>query len=230
MIKFKELYELWRRDNLFDQAIKDSRQMLRNTSEMYEEAVKSLRERDEGEIKTDVYKKDHEINLFQKEVRNKITKHLAITGGANLIPGLILTSIIIDIERIGDYTKNIADLTFAHPKRLKCGKYEKEVKKIEKECLNLFQDAIDLNESSNKVAAQAILDKRRWVTKKCDEIIVELIQEERKIKSAGIAVMTALYIRYLKRVAAHLLNIITSVTSPFEKIGFLKMEDADDKK
>ena len=63
MIKFKELYELWRKDNLFDQAIKDSRTMLKNTSEMFEEAVKSLREKDNGEISDEVYKKDHEINL-----------------------------------------------------------------------------------------------------------------------------------------------------------------------
>ena len=85
--------------------------------------------------------------------------------------------------------------------------------------------AIDINETSNKTAAQMLIDDKKWVTKRCDEILVELIKEERKIKSAGIAVTTALYIRYLKRIAAHLLNILTSVTSPFEKIGFLKMED-----
>jgi phosphate uptake regulator len=225
MIKFRELYELWRSDNLFDQAVKDSRQMLKNTSEMFTEAIKSLRENDNGEISHEVYEMDHVVNLYEQEVRNKITKHLAITSGANLIPGLILTSIIIDIERIGDYTKNIMDLAFAHPKRLKCGKYEKEVKKIEKECVKLFRDVIDINETSNKEAAQLLIDEKKWVTKKCDEILVELIKEERKIKSAGIAVTTALYIRYLKRIAAHLLNILTSVTSPFQKIGFLKMEN-----
>jgi len=225
MLKFRELYELWRKDNLFDQAVKDSRQMLKNTCEMFEEAIISLREKDDGEISDDVYKKDHEVNLYVQEVRHKITKHLAITSGHNLIPGLILTSIIIDFERIGDYTKNIVDLALAHPQRLKCGKYEKEVKNIEKECLNLFHEAIDINETSNKTAAQALLDEKKWVTQKCDEILVELIKEERKIKSSGVAVSTALYIRYLKRVAAHLLNILTSVTSPFEKIGFLKMAD-----
>jgi len=221
MLRFKELFELWRKDNLFEQAVNDSRLMLKNTGEMFEEAVKSLRDKDDGEISDEVYKKDVDINRYEQEVRNKILKHLAITSGANLIPGLILTSIIIDIERIGDYTKNIMDLALAHPKKLKCGKYEKEVKKIEKECSKLFNDAIAINETSNKAAAQALIDEKKWVVKRSDEILIELIREERKIKSAGVAVTTALYLRYLKRVAAHLINILTSVTSPFQKIGFL---------
>lgn len=221
MLRFKELFELWRKDNLFDQAVKDFREMLKNTCIMYEKAVKSIREKDEVELCGDVYKHDVEINKYEQNVRNKILKHLAITGGTNLIPGLILTSIIVDTERIGDYTKNIADLTCANPKRLKCGKYEKEVKKIETECSLLFQEVISINETSDKVAAQKIIDEKKWVIKKCDEILIELIREERKIKSAGIAVTTALYIRYLKRIAAHLINILTSFISPFEKIGFL---------
>jgi len=228
MLRFKELYELWRKDNLFDQAIKESNLMLKNTSEMFEEAVKSLRERDEGEISNEVYKMDREINQYEQEVRLKILKHLAITGGANLIPGLILTSIIIDVERIGDYTKNIVDLALAHPKKLKCGKYDKEVKKIEKECSKLLNNVIAINETSNKKAAQVLIDETQWIPKKCDEILDELIREERKVKSAGIAVTTTLYVRYLKRITAHLINILTSLVRPFDRIGFLdKVEEND---
>jgi phosphate transport system protein len=227
MLRFREVFELWRKDNLFEQAVKDFREMLENTCSMYEEAVKSLRDKDDGEISDEVYRRDIEINRYEQEVRNKILKHLAITGGANLIPGLILTSIIIDAERIGDYTKNIVDLANAHPKKLKCGKYEKEVKKIENECSNLFREVIAINETSNKIAAQQIIAEKKWVVKKCDEIIGELIREERKIKSAGVAVTTALYIRYLKRIAAHLINILTSIVSPFEKIGFLSEPNKD---
>ena len=221
MLRFKELYELWRRDNLFDQAIKDSNLMLKNTNKMFEEAVKSLREKDEGEISDEVYKMDREINQYEQEVRAKILKHLAITSGANLIPGLILTCIIIDMERIGDYTKNILDLALAHPQKLKCGKYNKKIKNIEKECSKLFNDVIAINEISNKDAAQELIDEKKWITRDCDEILGELIREERKIKSAGIAVTTALYVRYLKRITAHLINILTGVVCPFDKIGFL---------
>ncbi|MCK4774824.1 MAG: PhoU domain-containing protein, partial [Candidatus Krumholzibacteria bacterium] len=101
MFRFKELIELWRSDNLLTQALNDSHLMLESTEEMFTESVKSLRESDTGEMGVDVYKKDQIVNEYQREVRGKVLKHLAITGGANIIPGLILTSIVIDIERIG---------------------------------------------------------------------------------------------------------------------------------
>jgi hypothetical protein len=49
-----------------------------------------------------------------------------------------------------------------------------------------------------------------------------LIREEDEALQVGDAVSTALYVRYLKRVAAHLLNIATSVVNPFRAIGFVK--------
>ena len=34
------------------------------------------------------------------------------------------------------------------------------------------------------------------------------------------AVTTALYVRFLKRISAHLMNIASSVVNPFDRIGF----------
>jgi hypothetical protein len=36
----------------------------------------------------------------------------------------------------------------------------------------------------------------------------------------------ALYVRYLKRVTAHLLNILSSVVNPVERIGYREEEEA----
>jgi phosphate transport system protein len=118
MFRFGEIIELWRSDNLLTQAFSDSYAMLQSTHEMFRASVKSLRHSDNGEMGFDVYEKDQMVNKYEREVRQKVLKHLAITGGANLIPGLILTTIVIDIERIGDYTKNIKDLAMTHPKLL----------------------------------------------------------------------------------------------------------------
>ena len=43
---------------------------------------------------------------------------------------------------------------------------------------------------------------------------------------AALSVAAALYIRYLKRISAHLMNIASSVVNPFERIGF-KSEGPD---
>jgi len=220
MFRFKELIELWRSDNLLTQALNRSHAMLESTEEMFIESVKSLRESDTGEMGMDVYKKDQMVNEYQREVRGKVLKHLAITGGANIIPGLILTSIVIDIERIGDYTKNIKDLAVAHPKRLECASYEEDIQKIEKGVAELFRRALPALKQSDKVAADKLIRENWWMIRRCDEILEELIIERDTSLSPGDAVSTAIYARFLKRIAAHLINMLTSVVNPFEFIGF----------
>ena len=220
MFRFGEIIELWRSDNLLTQAVNDSHRMLENTHTMFTESVKSLRRSDNGEMGVNVYEQDQMINRYEREVRSKVLKHLAITGGANLIPGLILTSIVIDIERIGDYTKNIKDMAIAHPKKLECGIFEADMQRIEAGVEALFEKAIPALKSSDKDTARELVADNWWMLKKADEILNELINEKDPSLRSGAAVATGMYGRFLKRIAAHLMNVLTSVMNPFESIGF----------
>ncbi|MDH3214961.1 MAG: hypothetical protein OEN01_01555 [Candidatus Krumholzibacteria bacterium] len=225
MFRFKEIIELWRSDNLLTQALKDSHAMLESTGEMFAESIKSLRESDSGEMGMDVYEKDRVVNKYEREVRRKVLKHLVITGGTNIIPGLILTSIVIDIERIGDYTKNIKDLAVAHPRRLTCGVHEDDIKKIEQGVAELFRQVPPVFKSTDKATASALMRDNWWMLKRSDEILDDLIKEKDKSLSSGAAVSTAMYARFLKRIAAHLINILSGVVNPFEGIGFREEDD-----
>jgi len=225
MFNFKELIELWRTDNLLTQALNDSNMMLSSTHEMFVESVRSLRQSDKGEMKINVYDKDQQVNRYEREVRRKVLKHLAITGGVNIIPGLILTSIVIDIERIGDYTKNIMDLAVAHPKRLDCGKYEDDVSKIETDVEKLFESVIPAVKSTDRPAAKRLIKENWWIIEKCDDIVDGLIREVDPALGPTEAVSTGMYARYLKRIAAHLINVASSVVNPFEGIGFHREEE-----
>jgi len=220
MFRFKELIELWRTANSLTQALEDSHEMLERTHEMFEHSVKSLRQSDTAEMDVDIRKMDEAINSYEQQVRHKILKHLAITGGTNLIPGLILTSIVIDIERIGDYTKNIKDLAISHPTRLDCCKYNDDISAIEKGVGEIYEKIRPTLETSNAKAARSLMIDHWWILKKCDEIVAELIQRPDPELDPRDAIATALYTRYLKRIAAHLINIATSVFNPFERIGF----------
>ncbi len=220
MFLFNELIELWRSDNSLTQALNDSHAMLESTNQMFHESVRSLRESDAGEIGMNIYEKDQAVNRYEQQVRRKVLKHLAITGGVNIIPGLVLTSIVIDIERIGDYTKNIMGLAVAHPKRLHGGRYEEDLQKIEKSVGSLFEKLPPTLRSSAKEAARELMSENSWIAKNCDHIVDSIIQTDDKTLAPGDAASIALYARYLKRISAHLLNITSSVVNPFEKVGF----------
>jgi phosphate transport system protein len=227
MFRFKELIELWRSDNLLTQALNDSNTMLASTYEMFKASVRSLRESDGGRMEIDIYEKDQVVNKYEQEVRRKVLKHLAITGGVNIIPGLILTSIVIDIERIGDYTKNIMELAIVHPKRLKAGLLETDIVRIEANAARLFEGVVPALKVSDRTAAVRLMEESLWMIGKCDELLRTLTTTEVPTLKPPEAVSLALYVRYLKRVTAHLRNILSGIVNPFERIGFRQDGDED---
>ncbi|MFQ5539527.1 MAG: PhoU domain-containing protein [Candidatus Binatia bacterium] len=222
---FRELYEIWRSDSSLRRALNDSHTMLEEAGNMFAEAVRSLRESDTGELRFNIYEKDQMINKYQQEVRRNVLKYLGITGGLNVIPGLILTSIVVDMERIGDYTKNIADMAVAHRRRLEGGRFENDFQKVEATVKKTFTDLVPIMKDSKRDAAKELIDNTYWVIKKCDEIVDKLIKEDMDEFRPRESVCIGLYARYLKRIQAHLLNIASSVVNPFERIGFKREEN-----
>ena len=134
----------------------------------------------------------------------------------------MLVSVVIDIERIGDYTKNIYDLAENHPAQLTAGSQEPELARIESTVTTLFKDMIAAFKNSDADMARRIMDEYKGeVSAACDNITHGVVAgkiDDLKDSSKGTAV--ALYTRYLKRIAAHSRNIITSVVNPFDRIGY----------
>ena len=117
--KFKELFGS---ENLLDIAFDTTLTMLEYDHKMYTASKKTLRESDTDELPFDIKSLDRQINKYEREVRRNVLTHLSVAGTQNLVPGLALISIVIDVERIGDYTKNIAGLASLHKMKLKGGK------------------------------------------------------------------------------------------------------------
>jgi phosphate uptake regulator len=165
---------------------------------------------------------DKQINAYERDVRKKVMTHLAVTGSTDLVSGLVLVSVVIDIERIGDYTKNIFDLARNHPARLAAGSQEEELSRIESTVSSLFKDMITAFKNSDETMARKIMDGyKEEVSAACDNITHGVVAgkiDDLKGSSEGTAV--ALYARYLKRIAAHSRNVITSVVNPFDRIGY----------
>jgi phosphate transport system protein len=217
---FKELVELFNRDSQLQQAFDRSLEMLEEDREMFDAAVHSLRERDDAKIDIDIYAKDQLVNAYEREVRRKVFTHLAVTDEKDLQVGLSLISVVIHIERIGDYTKNIVELALHHVHRLECGPFEESVRKIEttvRTNFDLIRRALPESEES---LAREVMSEHWWLARKSDEIVNALIEKDIPEIPGREAVATALYVRYLKRISSHLKTIASSVVNPFERIGF----------
>ena len=218
----KELLNIFKGDSLLDKAFKQSYEMLNITKEMFVEGTSSLRERDDSKLKTTIYEQDIAVNKFEREVRKNVFNHLTVAGMEDIYSGLVLVSIIIDIERLGDYTKNILELAENHPKKLKGGKYSKDLKKIEDAITDSFLMVKQSFEEADTEKASKLLNDYAWINRLCDQHVIDYIKEKDDSLSQCDAVTLALYYRFLKRINSHLRNIASSVVNPFHRIGFYK--------
>ena len=218
---FKQIFKIFKSDSLYEQALSECHEMLDIDLSMYKESIKSLRKSDLTDIDIDIFKMDKKINEFERDVRRKVMTHLAIGGKEDIGSGLVLVSVVIDIERIGDYTKNIYDLAVNHPKKLNGGSVEDRLAKIEKISFNLFEQSIDVFKNQNIDKASSLMgDYKKNISKQSDAITNDIIAGKISDLEIGTASAVGLYARYLKRISAHARNLISSIVNPFERIGY----------
>ena len=217
---FKKWLAIFKKETLMDRAYKRSFEMLEITLAMYLEAKESLRQREDNEVDLKVKETDKKVNNFEREVRRMVFNHLAISGTEDLTSGLVLICIIVDIERIGDYAKNMVELALEHPGKLHGGEFEKKISRIEEALSDNFIQTKKCFEEEDEDLALRLLKKYAWVNDASDEIVVAVVKERDKNMKPGDSAALALYIRWLKRINSHWRNITTSVVNPFDQIGF----------
>ena len=218
---FKQIFELFKSDSLYNQALLECHEMLDIDKEMFNESMNTLRNSDTADIPIDIYAMDKKINEFERDVRRKVMTHLAISGRENLGSGLILVSVVIDIERIGDYTKNIYDLAYEHPKRLNAGNYEDKLTSIENATRDFLNNAIDVFKNQDvELARKLMTDYKTDISSTTAEIVNDIVSGRNNDFSSEQAGALCLYVRYLKRIAAHSRNLVSSIVNPFERIGY----------
>ena len=224
---FKKWLEIFKKDTLLDRAFRRSYEMLDLTRTMFIKSRESLRKLEDGQIDINIRDKDLEVNKYEREVRRDVFNHLAVRGTSTLSSGLALISIIIDIERIGDYAKNMVELAKIHPGKLSGGKFEDEIQKIGDDVTEQFKITKHCLEYDDPEEGKAQLEKYFYINKACDGMVTGLVREEDSSITPGDAVALALYIRWLKRINSHLRNITTSIVNPFDRIGFEPKKKTD---
>ena len=223
---WKELINIWKSDSLLNQAWDRSYESINISREIFLEAVRILRESDDAEINKEIRKKDKLINKYEQEVRRKVMTHCTMQGPSSLPSGMVLISIIIDVERLGDYAKNIMDLAADHPQQLYVPVYEENLTEIETDIKRAFEETIHvLREHDVDKARELIATHKTEVRRICDQILSDLVQGKVKEISQSDSTALALYARYLKRISAHLNNMVTSVVNPFDRIGFKEKQE-----
>jgi len=222
---WKDILSLLRGSSLSQEAFDESLQMLETSYGMFTDAVAALHK--EGALVDDIYERDRELNKFERRVRRKIITHLSISSTPDVNTGLVITAISIDIERIGDYAKNISELAVELEEPFDAGELNVEVRHLERLVDGNFADLLVALEKSEEDRARRILKQHKEVSSSVERHLLSLRRGGALAGDSGRAVTTALYLRYLKRMSAHLKNVATSIVNPFHRIGYREKRKKD---
>lgn len=210
----------FRQESKLDSAFELVHDSLETSHRMFEESRIAFRHPDaeEGEK---VAKQDKALNKAERAVRKNVLKHLAISGGDHAVSALVLTIIIIDIERIGDYTKNIVELAEHGKNSSPLGGAGEDLDRIEDAIADSFRRLQIILKGDDDSDAEQLIQDYTWVNPLIDGHIKRIVSGELDDIPASEAVTLVLYLRFLKRIFSHLRNVATSVFRPFHKIGFI---------
>ena len=224
---WKDLWKILSRgENLLDEARAESLEMLDQAREMYDGVTQAMREEVHQGILNRIAEMDRSLNRKEVNVRKKVFEHLAVSKGQDLLLGLVLVTVVIDLERIGDYTKNIGELVTFIPGRLDFGKYEERYESIEARTREMFDRTKAIFQTDDPAAARDAVQFYDRISKDTDGILKEIMETGTPGDSIEKRILgLALLLRYLKRVAAHLKNMCTAISNPYPNIGFRPKSD-----
>ena len=215
-----EIKNIWHSDNLMAEAWDEALEMIQIDKEMFEEACDAFWVEDAEKLRKAIGKRDKVVNSIEREVRRKLLTHLSVQGTTNLAAGLTLSTIIVDIERIGDTAKNMVTLAVYHPKAIKGETFNDELKKIEGHIKEQFVKLYQCIREGDEELGAEIWEFHKEIKNRCEDILARLVREKVEGMTTNTAAALALYARYLKRINAHISNVASSVINPFDRIGY----------
>lgn len=169
-------------------------------------------------------KRDREVNRTEREIRRELVVIGGVRGRGNEIPLLLIyMSIVKDIERAGDYCKNIWDLAAAGvdlsdaPDRRHIEEHVEKVRQLIKDTARIFPER-------DAEAARLVLPSADALQDEYDRLVVENLTSDEPSRHGT---PRALLYRYFKRIVAHMMNVITAVVMPLHRLDYWDEDKAD---
>lgn len=166
---------------------------------------------------------DKDLNKTERAVRRELLVHGTVRG-AEVDQGLMLVymSVAKDIERIGDYCKNIWNLAQMGV-NLSGGDDHLELQKHRNRVAELIELTLDAFGNQDIDAVHELIPAIKEDTEHYDHHLVQFVSSDLPGRYAA---PRALFYRYIKRISAHLSNTLSSVVMPVDRLDFYKKSKA----
>ena len=222
---FDNLLNFWKGKDFLAQVLEDFKIMLDDTESMFEAVcARLLHDSKEPDLKERIYAIDKTVNSLQKDIRRRVVEHLSLQPTVNVTACLLLMSVVKDAERLGDYAKNLYQVSELLDKPLDKELFAEYFDELDKEILTLFGQTKEAFIDADEDKARAAWEYERRVAKGCDKIVDQIAHSDLTVNQAVCFVLVA---RHFKRIVAHLVNVATSVILPLSDLDYFDERRAD---
>jgi len=165
-----------------------------------------------------LFEQDAQVNALEQTIRRQIITHLSFPGNEADVPySLLLMTLVKDVERLGDYAKNLAQLTEIRHGIFPLGPELDELLSIRRGVERIFFSAANVFKEASHDEALKLIRDGRIISRKCDRFIYQIGTGS---NDAGTTTALILGTRFYKRICGHLLNVLTSVVMPLDKVDY----------
>ena len=217
---FNTFREIFRRDNWSQATTGRVGEMLDLCVSMNKFTYRVLIEgRPDDQVQAKLYDRDQRINVLEREVRRSVVTHLALEQrSGDIASALIFMNAVKDAERIGDYLKNIYDVSHdLMADDADRALYKSRLGAFADVMRDLMIETAEVFSESDEERARRIIDTAREQGQALEAAIVEITGSDLKVRDA---VSLVLVMRFYKRIFSHLSNIATTICMPVDKMDF----------
>lgn len=215
----RELLAIFRSDEPLARMGENFAKMLKLTHQMTTKAGEVYFAESTGaDEQTKIYKTDVGVNMLERTIRKQVIAHLSLQGTSASLPYcLLLMSLVKDVERIGDYAKNLSEVKEYHPDPLPDDEIVAQLREIRAGVETSFAETAEVFATSDSERALALTLDGRDLTHRCDALVERVARSDYTARTAVALVMGT---RFYKRIAAHVLNVLSSVVMPLHKLDY----------
>ena len=199
--------------------------MVTDARHTFDLAMNALTGGSVASVGEEVRRTDRQINVTEMEIRRELVVHFSVHADGDATEMLVFMNMIKDLERIGDYNKNVFDLA------------EEGVSFVDADDLERilgFRDEIssrialmgEILTTRDAERARAFIARGDVMRHEFDDLVTELVHST---SVANHAVPRALLYRFLKRITAHSLNVVTAVVMPVDRLDYFDEDGYGDK-
>jgi len=208
----EKLFGTNRPSTLLDSAFGDVTTMLEQSAKMFDHAVSALL--DNAPLEVDLHDLDDVVDEGERMVRRTVLEHLSMQPDKDLVASLVLVSIVQDAERIGDFARGLAELV-PLAKGDRQGPFRDRLQDTAGQVRGLFEECERAFREDDREGATAVVRQSRELKVEFKAITSDLAASN---ISADQAVVYSGAARILRRIAAHLSNICSTVSQPYDRI------------